>query len=158
MSYSGAVRHSESPTNAEGWKFAPVTVSDWPCTRSVCGVTVIVGDAGGGTLSSKSSGLVATMVTGPNELLTNEHRPGASAQSTSPLCRCITRRTVTGKVNAPVLFVGTKFEPWMQSAGDVASLVHCTICTPLLALNPVPETVTDWKFRRSVSGVTVVCT
>src|SRR4051812_20317911 len=158
MSYSGAVRHSVSPMNDDGWKFAPLTVTDCPCTRSVCGVTVIDEGAGSGALSSKSSGLFATRVTGPYELLTSEHRPGASAQSTSPLARCSTRRTVMVRVNVPVPLVAAKSEPWVQSPYDVASLVHCTICTPLSGLKPVPDTVTLWKLRRSVSGVTVVCT
>src|SRR5215207_10270194 len=114
MSYSDSVRHSVSPMNAEGWKFAPVTVTDWPCTRSVWGVTVIDAAAGGGALSSKSSELFATSVTGPYELLTSEHRPGASAQSTSPLARCSTRRTVMALVKVPVPLVAAKSDPWAQ--------------------------------------------
>ena len=62
-----------------------------------------------------------------------------------------------GVVNVPVALVAAKPEFCVQSSYDVASLVHCTICAPLLALNPVPDTVTDWKLTRSVSGVTVVC-
>ncbi len=64
---------------------------------------------------------------------------------------------MTGVVKVPVALVAAKLELCVQSDGDDASLVHCTICTPPAALNPVPDNVTDWKLRRSVSGVTVVC-
>src|SRR5690349_22546008 len=83
-SYSGAVRHSLSATNDDGWRCAPVTVTDWPRTRSLLGVTVMLGGVGSGMLSSKSRALFATSVVSPNDVLTSEHRPGASAQSTSP--------------------------------------------------------------------------
>ncbi len=121
-------------------------------------MTVTLGGGGSGTLSSNSSALFATTVVGPNDVATNEHRPGLSAQSTSPPSRCSTRRTTTALVKVPVALVGAKSELCVQSAYDVASLVHSTICAPALGVNPEPDIVTVWKLRRPVSGVTVVCT
>ena len=60
------VAEAEMATNDDGAKFAPVTVTDWPCTRSVSGVTVIDGGGGSGALLSKPSACVATIGVCPN--------------------------------------------------------------------------------------------
>src|SRR6185436_6884151 len=127
---AASVRHSLRIIGEPGEKFAPVTVTVCPFTRSTDGVTLIEGGGGIGPLGSKLIGATTTRVSTLLETVAaGEHAPGALAQSTSPSSSRRTRRTITDVEKVPSAATragGTgSGEPFTQSSYESASEVHC---------------------------------
>ena len=94
----------------------PLTVTDWPWTRSTFGAAAIAGGGGGGTSASKLTGVATTAASELlNDDVTIEHAPGALAESKSPPSSRSSRRTENCIENVPADDTWLELPDWTQS-------------------------------------------